>query len=33
MYAHYDPGDIFSVPTDVAFPLQHLLLFSFNGDN
>jgi hypothetical protein len=27
MYAHYDDlGGIFSIPTDVAFPLQHLLL-------
>jgi hypothetical protein len=26
-YAHYDDsGDIFSIPTDVAFPLQHMLL-------
>jgi hypothetical protein len=29
MYAHYDEsGDIFSIPTDVAFPLQHMLLVS-----
>jgi hypothetical protein len=32
-YAHYDDSkEIFSIPTDVAFLLQHLLLVSFNGD-
>jgi hypothetical protein len=32
LYVHYDDsGDIFSVPTDIAFSLQHLLI-SFNGD-
>jgi hypothetical protein len=28
-YAHYDDSeDIFSIPTDVVFPLQHMLLVS-----
>jgi hypothetical protein len=32
-YAHYnDLEDIFSIPTDVAFSLQHLLLGPFNDD-
>jgi hypothetical protein len=27
LHAHYnDSEDIFSIPTDVAFPLQHMLL-------
>jgi hypothetical protein len=34
VYAHYDNSeDIFSIPTDVEFPMQHLLLVSFNGDD
>jgi hypothetical protein len=33
MYAHYnDLEDIFSIPMDVAFSLQHILLVTFNDD-
>jgi hypothetical protein len=34
MYAHYnDVIDLFSIPMNVAFPMQHMLLVFFNGDD